>query len=87
MKAQKAWWQWGLNVSLITCMLLLTVGPAAAQENLLTNAGFEDGFHIQGGAPEVSVADGWTAWWVQGSQQQTNQGYLVQGRGWERVWL
>ena len=77
MKAQKAWWQWGLNVSLIICMLLLAVGPAAAQENLLTNAGFEDGFHIQGGAPEVSVADGWTAWWMQGSQQQTNQGYLV----------
>lgn len=50
---------------------------AAAAANLLQNPGFEDGFHVQGGAGEVSVADGWTAWWVQGSQQQANQGYLV----------
>jgi LysM repeat protein len=44
---------------------------------MLANGGFEGGFHIQGGAPEVSVPNGWTAWWVQGTQQQTNQGYLL----------
>jgi len=69
-----------LNAGLLLCVLLmglLAAEPAAAQDNLLTNPGFEDGFHVQGSAPEVSVANGWTAWWVQGTQQQTNQGYLV----------
>ncbi len=68
----------------LTCGLLAVflvgawpVAPAAAQSNLLTNSGFEDGFHVQGGAQEVSVANGWTAWWVQGGQGLTNQGYLV----------
>lgn len=53
------------------------VEQARAQTNLLANGGIENGFHIQGGAPEVLVADSWQAWWVQGTQQETNQGYLI----------
>ena len=52
------------------------VSPAAAQTNLLFNPGFEEGFQLQG-APEVSVGTGWTAWWVQGGQAETAEGYLV----------
>ncbi len=80
MKRKNALWTRGLGVCLAACVILvgwLGAGPARAQANLLTNGGFEDGFHVQGGAPEVSVANGWTAWWVQGTQQQTNQGYLI----------
>lgn len=69
-----------VGICLILCAALggwPGVVPARAQTNLLENGGFETGFHIQGGAPEVSVADGWKAWWVQGTQQQTNQGYLI----------
>ncbi len=65
-----------LSISLLLAGLL-AAGPVTAQESLLTNPNFEEGFHIQGGTAEVSVADGWTAWWVQGTQGQTNQGYLV----------
>ena len=77
MSAYRAWRRWGLGLLMIACAFLPVIRPAAAQENLLTNGGFEAGFHVQGGTPEVSVANGWTAWWVQGTQQQTNQGYLV----------
>jgi LysM repeat protein len=80
MKRENALWSRGLGVCLAACVILAGwsgVGPARAQANLLSNGGFEDGFHVQGGAPEVSVANGWTAWWVQGTQQQTNQGYLI----------
>ena len=52
------------------------VRPAAAQANLLANAGFEEGFNFQG-APEVSVGNGWTAWWVQGAPDRAAEGYLV----------
>ncbi len=43
--------------------------------NLLLNPGFEDGFS-QRGAGEVEVANGWFPWWVQGTPDQTNIGYL-----------
>ena len=65
---------------LLVCGLLggLWAIPAgAAQANLLANPGFETGFYVQGGTAEVSVGNGWSAWWVQGSQEQVNQGYLV----------
>ncbi len=77
MKAKRAWRPYGLGLFLLACTLLSAITPAAAQENLLTNGGFEAGFHVQGGAPEVSVPNGWSAWWVQGTQQETNQGYLL----------
>jgi LysM repeat protein len=77
MRAKKAWQPFGISLVLLACILLSAITPASAQENLLTNGGFEDGFHVQGGAPEVSVPNSWTAWWVQGTQQETNQGYLL----------
>lgn len=80
MKTQASWWRRSLHSGMAVCVLLAglwVVDPVAAQENLLSNSGFEEGFHVQGAAQEVSVANGWTAWWVQGSRQQTNQGYLV----------
>ena len=43
--------------------------------NLLLNPGFEDGFS-QRGAGEVVVANGWFPWWVQGTPDQTEIGYL-----------
>jgi LysM repeat protein len=52
------------------------VRPAAAQANLLVNPGFEEGFQVQG-ASEISVGNGWTAWWIQGGAAQTAEGYLV----------
>jgi hypothetical protein len=45
------------------------------QQNLLKNAGFEEGFSERG-AGEVTIANGWEAWWVQGSADQTGKGYL-----------
>jgi hypothetical protein len=44
--------------------------------NLLRNPGFEEGFSERG-AGEVTVANAWEPWWVQGSEEQTSQGYLV----------
>ena len=43
--------------------------------NLLLNPGFEDGFSTRG-AGEVEVANGWFPWWVQGTPDQTEVGYL-----------
>lgn len=43
--------------------------------NLLLNPGFEDGFS-QRGAGEVEVANGWFPWWLQGTPDQTDVGYL-----------
>ena len=43
--------------------------------NLLLNPGFEDGFSPRG-AGEVTVADGWFPWWLQGTPDQTEVGYL-----------
>ncbi len=43
--------------------------------NLLLNPGFEDGFSARG-AGEVEVANGWFPWWVQGTPDQTEKGYL-----------
>jgi len=63
-------------------VILLTLVPlevlAAApvqQQNLLKNPGFEEGFYERG-AGEVTVASGWEAWWVQGSEDQTSDGWL-----------
>jgi LysM repeat protein len=63
-------------------LMLVTAGlfpesGVQAEANLLRNPGFEEGFSLQAGVQEVSVPIGWTAWWVQGSTQETDQGYLV----------
>jgi LysM repeat protein len=54
----------------------VAVRPAGAQANLLVNPGFEEGFQVQG-ASEISVGNGWTAWWIQGGVAQTSEGYWV----------
>jgi LysM repeat protein len=63
-------------VSLLSLWSPFAVRPAAAESNLLVNPGFEEGFRLQG-ASEVSVGNGWTAWWIQGAAAQTADGYLV----------
>ena len=64
---------------LVTLLVLVPLGASAAPPaqggNLLKNAGFEEGFSERG-AGEVTVANGWEPWWVQGSKEQTDAGYL-----------
>jgi hypothetical protein len=63
----------------VTLLTLVPWGVLAAapvqQQNLLKNSGFEESFSERG-AGEVTVANGWEAWWVQGSPDQTGKGYL-----------
>jgi hypothetical protein len=61
---------------LIFLPLEVLAAPPTQEGNLLKNAGFEEGFSERG-AGEVTIANGWEAWWVQGSSDQTGQGYLV----------
>jgi len=66
-----------------TLIVLLLIAPLAGSTaetqqqtpNLLLNPGFEDGFSERG-AGEVVVANGWFPWWVQGTPDQTEVGYL-----------
>ncbi|MEA3407196.1 MAG: SdrD B-like domain-containing protein [Chloroflexota bacterium] len=41
--------------------------------NVAVNPGFEHGFSMRGGAPEVSVANGWHPFWKEGPRQE--EGY------------
>ncbi len=73
---------WGALLGAVLAALALLAPlpwpPAGVQGqtvNLLLNPGFEDGFS-QRGAGEVEVADGWFPWWVQGTPDQTEVGYL-----------
>lgn len=52
--------------------------PLQAQEpqNLLANPSFEEGFYFADNAPELEVANGWKPWWIEGSREETNEGYL-----------
>jgi len=40
--------------------------PAAAQQNLFKNPGFEEGYFNQDGIPEIAVPNGWRMHWVDG---------------------
>ena len=67
-------------VALVTLILITPLlGPKTDVQgqaiNLLMNPGFEEGFS-QRGAGEVEVANGWVPWWVQGTPDQTEVGYL-----------
>jgi hypothetical protein len=65
-----------LIVTLLTFVSVEVLAtPPAQQPNLLKNSGFEEGFSERG-VGEISVANGWEAWWVQGSKEQTDQGFL-----------
>ena len=65
---------------LVTLLILVPLGASAAPPaqggNLLKNAGFEEGFSERG-AGEVTIANGWEAWWIQGAEDQSSKGYLV----------
>ncbi|MFZ5918140.1 MAG: SdrD B-like domain-containing protein [Chloroflexota bacterium] len=65
-------------LAVLTLLAPLTALRAEEQlqtVNLLLNPGFEDGF-TERGAGEVVVANGWFPWWVQGTPDQTDVGYL-----------
>ncbi|PID86916.1 MAG: hypothetical protein CSB13_01970 [Chloroflexi bacterium] len=47
-------------------ILSITEGKVIAQENLLTNPGFEDGYYNQDGIPEIAVPNGWHMHWLDG---------------------
>jgi hypothetical protein len=69
-----------VTILLVTLLTLVPLGASAAPSaqggNLLKNAGFEEGFSERG-AGEVTVGNGWEAWWIQGAEDQTSQGYFV----------
>lgn len=55
-------------------LALLGGGSLQAQQNLLTNPGFENPYVDQGGDPARQVAQGWTAWHVSaGADEPTSQ--------------
>lgn len=68
MKRQRSTWTLvGGALLLILIPTLVSASPAAQQEgqNLVRNAGFEGGWHWQGGDTFLGkVADEWTAWWL-----------------------
>lgn len=41
----------------------------------LANPHLDQGFRNYDDIPELSVARGWTPWWLQGTEQQTSEGY------------
>ena len=60
---------------------LWAVGPhfeaaVLAQQNLLVNPNFDDGFYYADNVPEMQVANGWKPWWIEGSREETSKGYL-----------
>lgn len=52
--------------------------PARQEGNLLYNGSFEGTYVAVPGHDNMNVAAGWTAWWVQGSPEQTRDGFLLQ---------
>ncbi len=47
-------------------VLSITEGRVIAQENLLTNPGFEEGYYHQDDIPEIAVPNGWRMHWLDG---------------------
>jgi LysM repeat protein len=68
MKGQRSIWTLAGGVLLLILVpALASASPALQQEgqNLIRNAGFEGGWHWQGGDTFLGkIADNWTAWWV-----------------------
>jgi len=56
---------------------LLPVATLADNPNLLQNGGFERPYISLPGKENCRIAAPWVAYWVQGSEDQTRQGYLV----------
>jgi hypothetical protein len=69
----------GLAVGLTT---ILGTGAALARaqgptENLLVNPGFERPYLAIPGHENMRIAQGWTAWWIQGSAEELTDGYRL----------
>ena len=62
-------------VALVAPLLMPKTNVQSQTVNLLLNPSFEDGFSSRG-AGEVTVANGWFPWWLQGTPDQTEIGYL-----------
>jgi len=57
-------------------ILFVALGGAAfGQAPTLNNPGFEQGFYLQDGVGELEVANGWTAWYVEGQNSPGGQRY------------
>jgi hypothetical protein len=52
--------------SILFTALSLSGNQAIAQENLLNNPGFEEGYFNQDGIPEIAVPNGWRMHWLDG---------------------
>jgi len=49
---------------------------AQEPQNLLANPSFEDGFYYADNVPEMHVAHSWKPWWIEGTREETKQGFL-----------
>jgi hypothetical protein len=52
--------------SIFFAAISFTGNNAIAQENLLSNPGFEEGYYNQDGIPEIAVPNGWRMHWLDG---------------------
>lgn len=66
MRLKRYTWLLGGAVLVLALVPVLVSANPTSQEgqNLLTNPGFEGGWHWQGDSFLGKVADGWVAWWV-----------------------
>jgi LysM repeat protein len=66
MRLKRYTWLLGSAVLVLALVPVLVSANPTSQEgqNLLTNPGFEGGWHWQGDSFLGKVADGWVAWWV-----------------------
>jgi LysM repeat protein len=66
MRLKRYTWLVAGVVLVLTLVPIVALASPAGQEgqNLLTNPGFEGGWHWQGDSFLGKIADGWVAWWV-----------------------
>jgi LysM repeat protein len=66
MRLKRYTWLLAGTVLLLTLLPIAALASPTDQEgqNLLTNPGFEGGWHWQGDSYLGKIADGWVAWWV-----------------------
>ena len=68
-----------LATLLLSVALLIgwPTGATAQGANLLANPGFEYPFHASlPGKDNCFIAHGWTGWYLNGTKEETDQGYL-----------
>ncbi|HQJ51021.1 MAG TPA: hypothetical protein PKW05_04500, partial [Anaerolineae bacterium] len=65
-------------LALVSVSLLVTPATALAQgPNLIQNPGFEQPYAILPDKENCAIAAPWIAWWIQGTPEETSQGYRV----------